>query len=696
MDDDTDFLEVSREFLEERLGPGSVRTSTSAEEALRMLEGEEYDVVVSDFQMPGMDGLEFLRSLRNDRESDLPFVMFTGKGREEVAMKALNLGANRYLQKGGDPGIQYSLLAAAIEQEVEHHRRTRRLERSETEKRKVLESTSELIVYQNLEHEVIWANRAAGESVGRDPKELEGRKCYQIWQGREEPCEECPVEKALESGGVRKGRIRSPDGREWLVVGNPVWGEDGSIEGSVEVTLLEDDGIGPFGRGSDSIPREIFEAIPDPVFLLDRDGRFMEVNRRALEKLGFAREEIVNSTLWNAPFFPPETVKKKTEVFERRKRGENIPPYEVELKAKDGSRLSVEINIGTFGRDRFEGEVLIARNISERKRAEQRFRTYVERSPYGIFVADSTGQYLEVNRAATEITGYSRQELEGMNLLDLYDTEVREEAKEAYKGLMEEGEAKLDLPFRRKDGSERRWSVYAVDLSDDRYMGFVEDITEGKESEERAEFLHSLLRHDVRNKVQVVLGYLGLMRHSHLPEKDAEYLGKAVKGAEDITEIIEKVRILQRAQGERTDTVRMDTLVADVVEDYRPIAMEEGMEIEIECPAHACNVRGGLLLKELLTNVLSNSIRHSGGSRIRISGGETGGEAVCTIEDDGKGIPDGEKEKIFHRNYTTDRHRGSGLGLFLVKTLLDIYGGSIEVKDSELGGTRLDIHLKTA
>lgn len=93
-------------------------------------------------------------------------------------------------------------------------------------------------------------------------------------------------------------------------------------------------------------------------------------------------------------------------------------------------------------------------------------------------------------------------------------------------------------------------------------------------------------------------------------------------------------------------------------------------------------------------NLLCNSIRHSEGSRIRIGGRKPEDEIVCNIEDYGRGNSDADKEKIFEKGYTTDDERGTGIGLFLVKKLLESYDGSIEVKDFELGGARFDIHLQ--
>ncbi len=128
VDDEESLLEQAKIFLEEENESIEVKGVPSPDEGLDELEEKEYDIIVSDFQMPGMNGLDFLEKVRKENESRIPFLMFTGKGREEVAMEALNLGADRYLQKGTNPKAQYSVLAQAIEQEVEHKRAQEKIE----------------------------------------------------------------------------------------------------------------------------------------------------------------------------------------------------------------------------------------------------------------------------------------------------------------------------------------------------------------------------------------------------------------------------------------------------------------------------------------------------------------------------------------------------------------------------------------
>jgi two-component system sensor histidine kinase/response regulator len=120
---------------------------------------------------------------------------------------------------------------------IERKRAEEALRRSEQEKTAILNSMSELMVYQDTERRVLWANKAASESVGLAPGQLVGRHCYEIWHQRDAPCAGCPVVEAYETGRPQETEMTSPDGRVWFVRGNPVRGASGDIIGIVEVTL---------------------------------------------------------------------------------------------------------------------------------------------------------------------------------------------------------------------------------------------------------------------------------------------------------------------------------------------------------------------------------------------------------------------------------------------------------------------------
>jgi DNA-binding response OmpR family regulator len=108
---------LTKLFLE-RSGEFNVETAMSAKEAMDQLKGRGYDAVVSDFQMPEMDGIELLRKIRTSGNT-VPFILFTGRGREEVVILALNEGADFYLQKGGEAKVLFAELAQGIRHSVQ-------------------------------------------------------------------------------------------------------------------------------------------------------------------------------------------------------------------------------------------------------------------------------------------------------------------------------------------------------------------------------------------------------------------------------------------------------------------------------------------------------------------------------------------------------------------------------------------------
>ncbi|GAB6286754.1 MAG: hypothetical protein STSR0009_29570 [Methanoregula sp.] len=131
VDDEQYLLDLGKVFLE-RSGNFVVTTSTGAPEALRMLELARFDAIISDYQMPEMDGIEFLKVIRG-RGDTTPFIIFTGKGREEVVIEALNSGADHYIQKGGEPKSQFAELEHKIRRAVEHQRDETSLQKSQVQ-----------------------------------------------------------------------------------------------------------------------------------------------------------------------------------------------------------------------------------------------------------------------------------------------------------------------------------------------------------------------------------------------------------------------------------------------------------------------------------------------------------------------------------------------------------------------------------
>lgn len=138
-------------------------------------------------------------------------------------------------------------------------------------------------------------------------------------------------------------------------------------------------------------------------------------------------------------------------------------------------------------------------DISERKlseiavrESEEKFRSYIENMPDGIFIADENGKYLEVNTATCQITGYSETELLNMTVLNITSPESLEEAGNQFIKVMSTGSGYCELHYRHKNGTDRIWSIDGVKLSDTRILGFVKDITERKQTEALLQINYSI------------------------------------------------------------------------------------------------------------------------------------------------------------------------------------------------------------
>jgi len=130
VDDEPTDLEITRIFLKKEAKDGfEIAGVLSAEEAIEKLGSEHFDVIIADYHMPGMNGIEFLDALRkNGKYAATPFILFTGKGSQEVAKEALKRGADRYISKAGNPASQCGELACAIRELVNGKRKGRGVE----------------------------------------------------------------------------------------------------------------------------------------------------------------------------------------------------------------------------------------------------------------------------------------------------------------------------------------------------------------------------------------------------------------------------------------------------------------------------------------------------------------------------------------------------------------------------------------
>jgi len=191
------------------------------------------------------------------------------------------------------------------------------LEKSFNQMSLVLNTMSELVAYQDLEHKLMYVNRASAESVGKTPEELVGKYCYEIWGDGKTVCLDCPVERALRDVEPETGYVQSPDGRSWMIKGYPVKNEKGEIIGAMEVTMdiTEIENLKKKISETDRNYKFIVDNISDVVFQQDKNLKITYVSPSVEKLTGYSVEEIMNMNLLD--LMTPESYKRGVENFNK-------------------------------------------------------------------------------------------------------------------------------------------------------------------------------------------------------------------------------------------------------------------------------------------------------------------------------------------------------------------------------------------
>ncbi len=334
---------------------------------------------------------------------------------------------------------------------------------------------------------------------------------------------------------------------------------------------------------------------------------------------------------------------------------------------------------------------------------EKKLHSLLESMNDWVWEMNIEGTHTYSNSAIEDLLGYEKEEVVGSSAWKLWPEDAKEEINEEdFKETLKKGEGweKYKGKFQHKDGLIKVLESTAIPIYDNKgklkgYRGIDRDITARSQAEEREEFLHSLLRHDVSNKIQLIDGYLTLLGDLDLFEEAEGYVEKCKGVGKNTLNLIEKIRKLKKVkviEEEEMEKIVLDSILNSVIFDYENKLKEKEIQIDVE--EDLCTVEGGYLLEEVFSNLIENSIRHSDCNKIEIKTEVKEERCVVVYRDDGSGIREEDKEKVFKKGFRAGEKAGSGVGMYLVKEIVKSYGGSVEIKDSELGGVRVDVHLK--
>ncbi|WP_084156937.1 PAS domain-containing response regulator [Haladaptatus cibarius] len=305
VDDEPDLANMTSLFLQREHDAIETRTETNPVDALSRLETERFDCVISDYDMPEMNGLELLSAIR-DSHSELPFVLFTGKGSEEIASEAISAGVTGYLQKetGTD---QYTVLANVVENAVEKYRAERALREEQAFTESALNSLSDIFYAVDSDYEFLRWNDTIGDETGYSDDDIAEMRLTDLVA--DDVAADLDSIFAAETG-VFETCLRTSDGDTIPY----------EFRGA---TFTDSDGtVGICGVGRDITERQCreeelrrserrFEAIFNDPFsfigLLETDGTVMQVNQTALDAIDGDVEQVEGKPFWETPWWNVST-----------------------------------------------------------------------------------------------------------------------------------------------------------------------------------------------------------------------------------------------------------------------------------------------------------------------------------------------------------------------------------------------------
>jgi PAS domain S-box-containing protein len=284
VDDDPDFADVAAEHLQREDDRISVDTVPSPDEALEALDSDRFDCVVSDHDMPGKDGIEFLETVREDRP-DLPFILFTGKGSEAVASEAISAGVTDYLRKNDGPA-QYTVLANRIENAVDQHRSERAVEATERKLSQIVEHTDDILfLFEGDWSELLFVNSAYEDVWGGSTAELESDPTSFLEYVH--PDDREIAERSMErlANGERdtvEYRIERSDGKTRWVRGQstPIFDDEGNVDRIVGFVrdVTENREREEELREKSNLLDQLFKQVPVHMYVKDDDARHIRVS----------------------------------------------------------------------------------------------------------------------------------------------------------------------------------------------------------------------------------------------------------------------------------------------------------------------------------------------------------------------------------------------------------------------------------
>jgi PAS domain S-box-containing protein len=484
-------------------------------------------------------------------------------------------------------------------------------------------------------------------------------------------------------------------------------------------------------RSSEARFRTLVDHATDAFFLYDETGTIVDVNHQACESLGYEREELIGMSARQLD----TNFETNPEFFEQvraRLRDGKPLAFDSHHRRKDGSTFPVEMRLRPFEERGHWFSVGLARDITERKRAERALieshsllNGVVEGTSDAVFVKDLHGRYLMINSAGARFLGKPVEEILGKDDTTLFSAETAHTVMSLDRRIMDSGESETSEETASAAGVTRTYLSTKGVLRDAQgevtgLVGIARDITDLKRLEDQfrqAQRMEAVGRlaggvaHDFNNLLTVINGYseLALLQ---LPEGDptSHLLGEIIKAGERASNLTRQLLAFSRKQVLEPRVVSLNTLIGDV---YKMLRQLIGEDIEVsfapEPSLHLTKVDPGQFEQALMNLAVNARDAMPGGGRLSIEtrnvalGQREGAEhaelrpgryVLVAVSDSGQGMDAATLTWIFEPFFTTKAPgKGTGLGLAMVYGFVKQSGGHVEVSSKPGQGTTFRIYL---
>jgi len=517
VDDDPEFAEMTGTFLEREDDRFDIEIATSPVEGLDRLEAESFDCVVSDYDMPRQNGIEFLERVR-DTHPDLPFVLYTGKGSEEVASEAISAGVTDYLQKGSGTS-QYTVLANRIRNAVDRY--DTQTELAEREKRLNLffEQSPIGVIEWDDQFDFVRMNDAAERILGYTQDDLLGHSWERIVPESDRDTVAAVVDSVLaDSGGYHSinENVRRDGERivcEWH--NRVVTDEDGAVVAifSQFQDITEQRQQEQENRRRRHRLEQILKTVPGCVVQLDADGQFVFANEHAEAVLGLDSDSVTGRT-YNDPRWslrdPDGGQIPDEELPFRQVRDTGEPVYgeRLDIEWPDGTRKLLLVNGAPVFDEQgeFESAVFSLVDITDQQEQQQelnrtrrRLELALETTDTGVYEWDMQTDEVVWSDTLERVMGLEPGGFEGSfeAFVDRVHPDDRPRVRDQLENAVET-DSMYQAEFRMRDADgEYQWvevrGRVVRDGDGSRMVGVHHDITEQKVRETTLDRQRSLL-----------------------------------------------------------------------------------------------------------------------------------------------------------------------------------------------------------